>query len=196
MVESKGQISSLQAVIAHVWRSIMRCRFAMNSGTQETTFEIPIGARQRLNPPLPEEYFGNSVFPGLVTLEAWKILENGLGWTAQQINKMVASANGPDKVKEFYMSWIKNPKFLQSDSLPTNHFVLINSPRFDVYGNDFGWGKPVAVRSGRSNSFDGRITICGGFEKGSLEIEACLFPETLSALVNDAEFMEFVKSDF
>ncbi|KAK4390503.1 protein ENHANCEDSUSCEPTIBILITY 1 [Sesamum angolense] len=115
VVESKGQISSLQAVIAHVWRSIIRCHSAMNSGTQETTFEIPIGARQRLNPPLPEEYFGNSVFP---------------------------------------------------------------------------------ARSGRANSFDGRITIYGGFEKGSMEIEACLFPETLSALVNDAEFMEFVKSDF
>ncbi|KAL0325490.1 UNVERIFIED_CONTAM: putative acetyltransferase [Sesamum radiatum] len=196
VVESKGQISSLQAVIAHVWRSIIRCRSAMNSGTQETTFEIPIGARQRLNPPLPEEYFGNSVFPGIVTTEAWKILENGLGWTSRQIHKMVASANGPDKVKEFYMSWIKKPNFLQFDGLPSNHFILINSPRFDVYGNDFGWGKPVAARSGRANSFDGRITIYGGFEKGSLEIEACLFPEALSALVNDAEFMEFVKSDF
>ncbi|KAK4390505.1 putative acetyltransferase [Sesamum angolense] len=196
VVESKGQISSLQAVIAHVWRSIIRCRSAMNSGTQETTFEIPIGARQRLNPPLPEEYFGNSVFPGIVTTEAWKILENGLGWTSRQIHKMVASANGPDKVKEFYMSWIKKPNFLQFDGLPSNHFILINSPRFDVYGNDFGWGKPVAARSGRANGFDGRITIYGGFEKGSLEIEACLFPETLSALVNDAEFMEFVKSDF
>ncbi|KAL0314959.1 UNVERIFIED_CONTAM: putative acetyltransferase [Sesamum angustifolium] len=196
VVESKGQISSLQAVIAHVWRSIIRCRSAMNSGTQETTFEIPIGARQRLNPRLPEEYFGNSVFPGIVTTEAWKILENGLGWTSRQIHKMVASANGPDKVKEFYMSWIKKPNFLQLDGLPSNHFILINSPRFDVYGNDFGWGKPVAARSGRANGFDGRITIYGGFEKGSLEIEACLFPETLSALVNDAEFMEFVKSDF
>ncbi|KAL0360991.1 UNVERIFIED_CONTAM: protein ENHANCEDSUSCEPTIBILITY 1 [Sesamum radiatum] len=109
---------------------------------------------------------------------------------------MVASANGPDKVKEFYKSWIKKPKFLQFDGLPSNHFILINSPRFDVYGNDFGWGKPVAARSGRANSFDGRITIYGGIEKGSLEIEACLFPETLSALVKDAEFMEFVKSDF
>ncbi|KAK4428844.1 putative acetyltransferase [Sesamum alatum] len=153
MVESKGQISSLQAIIAHVWRSIVRCRSAMNSGTQETTFDISIGARQRLNPPLPEEYFGNSVFPGIVTLKAWKLLENVIT------------------------------------------FVLINSPRFDVYSNDFGWGKPLAARSGRANSSDGRITIYGGFEKGSLEIEACLFAETLSALGKDAEFMEFVRSD-
>ncbi|KAI3449625.1 hypothetical protein Pfo_006290 [Paulownia fortunei] len=195
MVESRGKISSLQAVIAHVWRSIIRCRFAMNSGTQETTFEIPIGARQRLDPPLPEEYFGNAVFPGIVTLETGKILENGLGWTAWQINRMVASGHEPDKAREFYVSWIKKPNFLQFDGLPSNHFILISSPRFNVYGNDFGWGKPVAVRNGRANSFDGRITISGGLEEGSMEIEACLFPETLSALVEDAEFMEFVASE-
>ncbi|KAL0352085.1 UNVERIFIED_CONTAM: putative acetyltransferase [Sesamum calycinum] len=164
VVESKGQISSLQAVIAHVWRSIIRCRSAMNSGTQETTFEIPIGARQRLNPPLPEEFFGNSVFPGIVTTEAWKILR--MVWAG---------------LRDKYIRW---------------WHLLTDLIRFDVYGNDFGWGKPVAARSGRANGFDGRITIYGGFEKGSLEIEACLFPETLSALVNDAEFMEFVKSDF
>ncbi|KAK6141408.1 hypothetical protein DH2020_024856 [Rehmannia glutinosa] len=193
--ESKGKISSLQAIVAHIWRSIIRCRFATNLGTQETTtFEIPMGARQRMNPPLPEEYFGNAVFPGLATLETGELLENSLGWTAWQINKMIASSDGPEIVKEFYMGWINKPTFLQSVGLPSNYFILINSPRFNVYGNDFGWGKPVAVRSGGANSSDGRITVSSGLKEGSLEIEACLFAETLSALVEDKEFMEFVSS--
>ncbi|KAL0314964.1 UNVERIFIED_CONTAM: putative acetyltransferase [Sesamum angustifolium] len=162
VVESKGQISSLQAVIAHVWRSIIRCRSAMNTGTQETTFEIPIGARQRLNPSSGRILWEFS-FSRYCNNGSLEILENGLGWTSRQIHKMVASANGPDKVKEFYMSWIKKPNFLQLDGLPSNHFILINSPRFDVYGNDFGGEKPVAARSGRANGFDGRITIYGGF---------------------------------
>ncbi|KAK6164702.1 hypothetical protein DH2020_001566 [Rehmannia glutinosa] len=152
--ESNGKIiSSLQAAIAHIWRSIIRCRFATNLGSKETTtFEIPMGARQRLKPPLPEEYFGNTVFPGTVTLETGKMLRNGLGWTAWQINRMVGSSGGPDK------------------------------------------GKPVGVRTGRANSFNGRITVSGGLEEGSLEIEACLFAETLSVLAGDVEFMEFVTS--
>ncbi|GFP97828.1 uncharacterized acetyltransferase at3g50280 [Phtheirospermum japonicum] len=103
------------------------------------------------------------------------MLENGLGWTAWQINRVVASFDGPDKVKEFYMGWIKKPSFLQSDGFPNNYFILLNSPRFDVYGNDFGWGKPVGVRSGGANSSDGRVSISGGLEEGSVEIEACLF---------------------
>ncbi|KAH6772757.1 hypothetical protein C2S52_004430 [Perilla frutescens var. hirtella] len=193
---SNGKISSLQAVIAHLWRSIIRCRLSKGGDDEEetttTTFEIPMGARQRMNPPLPDEYFGNAVFPGIVTLEAGKLLEKGLGWAAWQINRMVASANGEEKVKDFYMSWAKDPKFLQFDAIPTNHFILINSPRFDVYGNDFGWGPPVAARSGRGSSFDGRITVSAGLHEGSLDVEVCLLTETLSAMAEDADFMEFV----
>ncbi|KAK6164682.1 hypothetical protein DH2020_001546 [Rehmannia glutinosa] len=194
--ESKGKvISSLQAIMAHIWRSIIRCRSPTNSGAHETTtFEISIGARQRLKPPLPEEYFGNAVFPGFITLEIGKLLENNLGWTAWQINRVVASSDGPDKVREFYMDWIKKPTFLQSNGFPSNYFVLINSPRFNVYGNDFGWGKPVAARTGGANSHDGRITVSSWLKEGSVEIEACLFAETLSALEEDDEFMEFVSS--
>lgn len=189
MEEGNGKISSLQAVIAHLWRSIIRCRSV--AGDEATTFEIPMGARQRMSPPLPDEYFGNAVFPGIVTLDAGKVMEKGLGWTAWQVNRMVAAANGEEKVKEFFSSWAKEPKFLQFDDIPRNHFILINSPRFDVYGNDFGWGPPAAARSGKGSSFDGRITVSAGSEEGSLEVEVCLLKETLAAMAEDVEFMGF-----
>ncbi|CAI9785284.1 unnamed protein product [Fraxinus pennsylvanica] len=181
-----NKISSLQAFLAHLWRSIISsCRV---DADKETTFEIPIGIRHRMNPPLPEEYFGNAVFKGVVTLPAGKILNEGLGWIAWQINRMVTS-RGHEQVKDFHESWVKKPELLKFDSLPKNHFVLINSPWFDVYGNDFGWGKPVAVRSGKGNRFDGKITISAGVEEGSLDIEACLSPQTLHAIEEDAEFI-------
>ncbi|KAL2510658.1 HXXXD-type acyl-transferase family protein [Abeliophyllum distichum] len=168
--------SPLQALLAHLWRSIISSHCV--DANQETTFEIPIGIRQRLNPPLLEEYFGNAVFPGVVTLPVRKILNEGLGWTSWKINRMVASC-GQEQVKNFYESWVKKPELLKFDSLPKNHFILINSPRFDIYGNDFGWGKPVAVRSGKGNRF-------AGAEEGSVDIEACLFPQTLHAMAEDA----------
>ncbi|KAL2535382.1 HXXXD-type acyl-transferase family protein [Forsythia ovata] len=176
-------ISSLQALLAHLWRSIISSHCV--DANQQTTFEIPIGIRQRLNPPLQEEYFGNAVFPGVVTLPVGKILDEGLGWTAWKVNRMVAS-RGHEQVKNFYESWVKKPELLKFDNLPKNHFILINSPRFDVYGNDFGWGKPVAVRSGKGNRFDGKIVISAGAEEGSVDIEACLSPQTLHAMSEDA----------
>ncbi|OVA20762.1 Transferase [Macleaya cordata] len=66
------------------------------------------------------------------------------------------------------------------------------SLNFNIYGNDFGWGRPVAVRSGFSNQDDGKITVFAGLVEGSVDIEACFYVETLKAMENDAEFMEAV----
>ncbi|OMO58121.1 Transferase [Corchorus olitorius] len=65
------------------------------------------------------------------------------------------------------------------------------SPRFNVYGNDFGWGKPIAVRSGSAYQFDGEMGLYCGAEEGSIDIQACLSPETLEAMGNDEEFIQF-----
>ena len=68
-----------------------------------------------------------------------------------------------------------------------------NSPQFDVFGNDFGWGRPVAVRSGSANKVDGRATVYEGIDGGgSMGMEVCLSPEALARLVADDEFMSAV----
>ncbi|OMO58117.1 Transferase [Corchorus olitorius] len=113
-----NDISSLQALLSHIWRSVIRNR-NINDDEQTSIF-IPIGARQRLC------------------------------------------------------------------------LMTSSSPRFNMYGNDFGWGKPIAVRSGSANKCDGKITLFCGAEEGSIDIEACLSPQTLEAMGNDEEFMDFV----
>lgn len=69
-----------------------------------------------------------------------------------------------------------------------------SSPRFDVYGNDFGWGKAVAVRSGAErprNKMDGKATVYEGRGGGgSMALEVCLSPDALARLVADEEFMD------
>jgi len=47
------------------------------------------GARSRLNLPLLEGNFGNAVHIEIIKTSAKELLENGLGWVAMQINKMV-----------------------------------------------------------------------------------------------------------
>uniref|UniRef100_N1QR52 Putative acetyltransferase n=1 Tax=Aegilops tauschii TaxID=37682 RepID=N1QR52_AEGTA len=71
-----------------------------------------------------------------------------------------------------------------------------SSPRFDVYGNDFGWGAPVTVRSGAGNKFDGKATVYEGRGGGgSIALEVCLIPEALARLVTDEEFMAATTTD-
>lgn len=62
-----------------------------------------------------------------------------------------------------------------------------------MYGNDFGWRKPVAIRSGLGNKYKPKFTFfLSGEEDGDMDIEACLFPETLLGIEKDEEFTEFV----
>ncbi|VAH66143.1 unnamed protein product [Triticum turgidum subsp. durum] len=68
-----------------------------------------------------------------------------------------------------------------------------SSNRFPMYeGNDFGWGRPLAVRSGRANKFDGKMSAFPGRSgDDSVDIEVCLAPDTMAALLRDDEFMHF-----
>ena len=67
-----------------------------------------------------------------------------------------------------------------------------SSPRFDVFGNDSGWGRPAAVRCGPGNKLDGKTTVFegrGGGGGGAVALEVCLAPDALARLVADDEFM-------
>ncbi|XP_059457947.1 uncharacterized acetyltransferase At3g50280-like [Corylus avellana] len=189
---STNKISSLQAVLAHLWRSVVRSR-RLNAD-EEICYGVLVGMRQRLQPPLPEEYLGNAILFGNVTATAGDLLEHGLGWAASQINEMIASQK-VEEIKKYVADWIKTPKFLTtSDLLISKKLVTGSSPRFNVYGNDFGWGRPLAVRSGVGNKYDGKLTVFPGPEEGSIDFEACLSPETLLAMADDAEFNEALVS--
>ncbi|MFS7997507.1 putative transferase [Helianthus anomalus] len=55
------------------------------------------------------------------------------------------------------MSWIRSPVIYKMSQLNDPNLVHVgSSPRFDMYGCEFGLGKAVAVRSGCTNKCDGR----------------------------------------
>ncbi|KAH7566609.1 hypothetical protein JRO89_XS08G0200300 [Xanthoceras sorbifolium] len=189
-IGAADKISSLQALLSHLWRSAVRNKFLEPS--QETSFLILIGVRQRLQPPLPQHYLGNAIQSGNITMKAGEVLEQGLGYVALQMNKMIAM-HTEEKLRNYLESWGENPKIYTWDDTFTKHvFSASSSPRHRVYDTNFGWGRPIAVRSGPGNKFDGKMTIYPGAKQGSVDIEACLSPETLQAMAADAEFMDAV----
>ncbi|KAL3845947.1 hypothetical protein ACJIZ3_003350 [Penstemon smallii] len=232
------KISSFQALTAHLWRSVIRCRtqtqplttklnvastdtypnHTVHSYTQAPTtsatrasvtgqllqkpyveithdispinqqvcFELAIGARPRI--PLPDCYFGCAVYPGSFTTTESELLQNGLGWAALKINEFVSKQTSEEACK-VVENWLKNRVIM---TLGINNFFIISSPRHNVYGNDFGWGKPVAVKSGMGLKFDGCISVLPSAEPGGIDAEVCLSPKTMKAMGDDVEFMEAV----
>ncbi|KAJ1389108.1 Transferase [Sesbania bispinosa] len=186
------KISSLQALLTHLWRSMIRCK--QLDPQEEVHYFLLIGVRPRLVPPLPEDYFGNAALLSGVTMKAGELLEGGLGKGAWEMNKMI-SLHSDEMVKKQYEFWVKKPKLITLGSVSSsNSFVTSSSPRFDVYGNDFGWGKPLAVRSGGAQKRNGKITVFTGAEEGSVDIEVCLPYEILVDLGNDPEFMHAISN--
>ncbi|MCL7043204.1 hypothetical protein MKW94_024324 [Papaver nudicaule] len=173
------KISSLQALLAHFWVAITRAKCLDHN--DETSYVVAIGCRDRLKPPVFQEYFGNLSPAGQVTVKVGELLEKGVGWGALLMNQMIMSHDD----KAIRESW---------DSRKNSLLITGSSPRFDMYGCDFGWGKPIAVRSGYSSKHDGVLSAHPTPIKGNVEIEACLPIEIFKALENNTEFMEFVIS--
>ncbi|ESQ45499.1 hypothetical protein EUTSA_v10010370mg [Eutrema salsugineum] len=186
------KISSLQVVSAHMWRSIIRHSGLSREG--ETRCKVVVDLRQRINPPLEKECFGNMVYiaPAIATVE--ELLDRGLGWAALQINKLVNSQTN-ENCKTFAEDWVRNVKNLKSgvgSRTAGNTVVVSSSPRFQVYNKDFGWGKPIAVRAGPGNSISGKLVLFPGIDEGSIDVQATLWCDVLVNLLVDVDFLENV----
>ncbi|KAM3391789.1 hypothetical protein ACQJBY_013099 [Aegilops geniculata] len=179
-------ISSLQAVLAHLWRSTCRARGLAHD--QQTTCSLAVGLRTRMKG-MPQVYVGNAVAGAVGRAAVGEILGDGrLGSAALLLNRAVAAVDEAS-VREELAAWPGNPsfKYLAGGGAA---IMATGSPRFDVYGNEFGWGRPVAVRSGPANKVDGMVTVYGdGGGSGGLELQVCLAPDVLDRLVADEELL-------
>ncbi|CAL5009567.1 unnamed protein product [Urochloa decumbens] len=184
-------ISSLQAVLAHLWRAVCRARRLPQD--QATFYSVVVGCRGRVSG-IPAGYVGNAMVFGRAEATAGEVEKKGLGWTAWLLNRGVASFDEAT-MRESLERWVRTPDFTYMGNLSSAGTALVtgSSPRFDVFGNDFGWGKPVAVRSGAGNKADGKATVFEGPEGGgSVSLEVCIAPDALARLVADEEFMDAV----
>ncbi|KAF7039079.1 hypothetical protein CFC21_049140 [Triticum aestivum] len=81
-------ISSLQALLAHLWRAVSRARRL--PPVQETLCAVTVGCRGRMRG-IPADYLGNAIEIRVAGCTVGEILDNGLGWTAWQLNSVVGS---------------------------------------------------------------------------------------------------------
>ncbi|KAE9586817.1 hypothetical protein Lal_00004559 [Lupinus albus] len=190
--ESKTtKISSFQSLSALVWTSITRARNLPHD--QVCSCKLAANSRTRMEPPMAQEYFGNLVQLVSAGTTIRELLEHNLGWAAWKVHLAVANHNNT-MVQLSFNEWLLSPVVYQiARNFDSNSVLISSSPRFNMYGNEFGMGKAVAVRSGYANKYDGKVTSYPGHEGGgSVDLEVCLMPDTMGALELDQEFMTAV----
>ncbi|KAJ4778691.1 HXXXD-type acyl-transferase family protein [Rhynchospora pubera] len=103
------------------------------------SFGLAADYRSRLQPPLPIEYFGNCV--GFVMADIYLsdlIRENGVALAAEAIGRDIKRLDDRLKGAENWIELFKS--FFAKPNIGT-----AGSPKFKVYGVDFGWGRPEKV---------------------------------------------------
>ena len=189
-------VSSFMALSGLVWRSVTRARNP--PGHEKTSCCLALNARPRLDPPLSDDYFGNlaGLVRGICHVE--ELLGQSLGWAASLLGQEVKR-----NTHEVVLGSVKpladrpvvgQPGSGQREIFGAQHSLIIGgSPRFDMYGPEFGLGWAVAVRMGNANKDDGKVAANPGREGGgSVDLEICLRPHVMDALEVDEEFMSFV----
>ncbi|KAI9591066.1 transferase [Syncephalis fuscata] len=141
-------ISTNDALCALIWRASIRAR-RLNL-KQITNLSIPINARSRLNPPIPNNYFGN----GSLGYEAWDQVENliskPLGYVARLLRKQqqeTANAEFLQSAINFLADLPDENRIQHPFAVLTGiDFLITNLTSFDFYDIDFGYGPAMQFR--------------------------------------------------
>ncbi|XP_074296565.1 uncharacterized protein LOC141626866 [Silene latifolia] len=189
-----GSSDISNALTALIWISISRARNL--SSTEKPNCRLIANLRPRFKPPLSEAYFGVFVSAVNNITEVGQLLLNNLGWAAALLNQAVVAQDDNAACALFSQAYAKGPTMvpprLISEGRP-NPVLMMGSTRFDLYGLEFGLGRAVGVRCGYGNKADGLVRAFTGPEgEGSVELQICLAPHTMNALLSDQEFMSFV----
>ncbi|XP_047160370.1 malonyl-CoA:anthocyanidin 5-O-glucoside-6''-O-malonyltransferase-like [Vigna umbellata] len=133
--------------IAKAWHRVEKEKNKFASG-------FTMDCRARLEPPIPENYFGNCVWGSMVDAKPSAFLEEeGLVNIAKSTHS---------KIKEMLDKGVFHgignaaPRYAALAKEGVELFGIAGSNRFGVYENDFGWGKPSKVEIA---SVDRAITI-------------------------------------
>lgn len=186
----RNEISSFQSLCAQLWRSVTRARKLDPSKT--STFRMAVNCRHRLEPKMDPFYFGNAIQSIPTVATVGDIISRDLRFCGELLHKNVV-AHDNATVRRGVEDWENAPRLFPLGNFDGAMITMGSSPRFPMYDNDFGWGRPLAIRSGKANKFDGKISAFPGREgNGSVDLEVVLAPETMAELENDMEFMQYV----
>lgn len=177
--------STFVGLLAHLWKCITQAR-GLGDEEGETRALVAVNVRKRLNPPLPEGYFGNAMCHTCPQAKMKDVANKRLSFAANQVHEAIKKVNS-DYVRsalDFIELQQKNPVQIAR----TNKTVL--SPNLSVtswatlplYNLDFGWGTPMFAGN-PFIPFEGLVIFAPSHKKdGSIDVVLGLFAPDMEKL--------------
>ncbi|XP_043692702.1 malonyl-coenzyme A:anthocyanin 3-O-glucoside-6''-O-malonyltransferase-like [Telopea speciosissima] len=170
-----SHLSTYSVICAHTWVCSIKSRSidgaASKSQDMEEIFAIAMDCRirDRLDPPVPETYFGNCFTVCVATVKRSDLMgEDGISIAAEAITKAIKKRldDGVLNGAEYWMS-------KGSEAVKKEPFAVAGSPRYRIYDTDFGWGRPKKYESLTLGETSISLYDCKDGE-GSLEVGVAL----------------------
>ncbi|MCE2055157.1 CDK-activating kinase assembly factor mat1 [Datura stramonium] len=137
-------VTSFTATCAYVWTCLIKSEVAIGKEIDENITEFFLCAadcRSRLNPPLPQSYFGNCLV-SVITKASHADLAGKEGFTiaVELIGETIQKRMKDEE-------WIVKCECIREfRNIDLNRTLSVSgSPKLDLYAIDFGWGRPEKV---------------------------------------------------
>ncbi|KAL8248012.1 hypothetical protein R6Q59_009228 [Mikania micrantha] len=179
--------STFQSLSTHIWHAVTRAR--QLKPEDYTVFTVFADCRKRVDPPMPESYFGNLI-QAIFTVTAAGLLQASPPEFAASMIQKAIDTHDAKAIEARNKEWESNPIIFQYKDAGVNCVAVGSSPRFKVYDVDFGFGKPESVRSGANNRFDGMVYLYQAKDGGKgIDVEISLEAGAMENLEKDKDFL-------
>nr|GMD33462.1 malonyl-coenzyme A:anthocyanin 3-O-glucoside-6''-O-malonyltransferase-like [Ipomoea batatas] len=165
-------VSSFTVICSYVWTCLVKSRYGPeteNTDNEDEIFGCAAECRARLDPPAPENYFGNCLtavvgFAKTEQLTSEKALVDAAALIGDSIRgQLYDKESGVFKGAEDWFALLSAVK-------PDRSLSVAGSPKFDYYELDFGWGRPKkfefasidltgAISFGKARDIEGGLEI-------------------------------------
>jgi shikimate O-hydroxycinnamoyltransferase len=172
--------SSYEMLAGHVWKSVSKARALPND--QETKLYIATDGRSRLQPPLPQGYFGNVIFTTTPIAVAGDLMSKPTWYAASRIhNALLQMDNDYLRSALDYLELQPDLKALVrgAHTYKSPNLGITSWARLPIHDADFGWGRPIFMGPG-GIAYEGlSYIIPSSTNDGSLSVAIALPPEQM-----------------
>jgi shikimate O-hydroxycinnamoyltransferase len=181
-IDSGRGYTRYETLTGHVWRSA--CKARRHKPEQPIALGVCVDSRGRMQPPLPDGYFGNASLDVIAVSQAGELLSKPLGYAASKIREAIETVTNEYVISA--IDFLKNQpdltRFQDIHALGGAEGPFYGNPNIAVvswltlpiYGLDFGWGKEIYMGPG-THDFDGdSLLLPSPNEDGSVILAICL----------------------
>ncbi|PWA47780.1 transferase, Chloramphenicol acetyltransferase-like domain protein [Artemisia annua] len=172
-------VSSFVVGCAYVWTCIAKSRVLVegkNGEYEVERFSCSMDWRSRLDPPVPQTYFGNCVWPTAAQTQTTILTgDRGFPTAVKLLEKAIRESNkGMFEDAEI---------LLEKTFLPIPTIGVAGTPKLNVYNVDFGWGKPKKYEVISLDYYDSISVNVSKDSPEELEISLRLPPKQMDAFL-------------